>query len=277
MCDRRGIRLLSTLLPVLLAGCVIVGGFIWEKRTYTGVLAWSDDGMRVLGAEMQHEQTANADPPIISGRARNYRYQLFIRNPDGSGTQYVGAERAGNLAEAFYMKQAGYVLAREHTAFREITRFVQFNLANGAAHVVWEIREPTYDGFHRLVPSRDGRVLAQCRLSEIGIVDAKATVLVTLLNAQSLQPLRTVRVPMRCESPSGLEVQWLPDGRLRVTCYAQRDAAIVAPDGIVQRAPVPREIGPATSGTQRNAKGQVLNGFKPDGSVDVWNLQQQRQ
>ena len=255
-----------------LTGCVgvIVGGFIWEQRASTMALAWSDDGTRVAGADAQYEITANADPPFIPGRVRSERYRIFTRNLDGTDTQYLGPEREGRLEQAFYMKSAGYLLAKEHAADSSAVRFLKWPMTGGEPEIIWQLNRVDYDQFVRLLPSRDGRLLAQCRLSPERIREGKVTVLITLLDAATLKPVREAVVPMRCESESSLDVQWLADGRLRVTCYVQRDAAVVAADGSVMRVPVPREIGAATSSGALNAQGQYLYGFKPDGSVDAF-------
>lgn len=268
MFDRRAMLLL----PLLLTGCVgvIVGGFIWETREFTGALVWSDDGQRVAGIHASYEITVNADPPIIPGRVRNARYQLFICDLNGSGKQVLGSERVGRLESAFYMKQAGYVLGKEHLDETGTMQFLKWSLTGGEPQVLWRLDRPQYDAFIRLVPSRDGKVLAQCRLSAEGVRDGKVTVLISLLNAATLTSQAEAAVPMRCDSESSLDIQWLPDGRLRVTCFVQRDAAVVAADGSVTRVPVPRELGQATSSSQINARGQFLQGFKPDGSVDTF-------
>ena len=268
MFDRRAILLL----PLLLTGCVgvIVGGFIWETRESTGTVVWSDDGQRVAGIHTSFEITVNADPPIIPGRVRNARYQLFTCDLKGSGKKVLGSERAGRLESAFYMKQAGYVLGKEHWDESGAVQFLKWPLRGREPKVLWRLDRPQYDAFIRLVPSRDGKVLAQCRLSAGGLRDGKATVLVSLLDAATFKPRAEAVVPMRCDSEPSLDVQWLPDGRLRITCFVQRDAAMVAADGSVTRVPVPREVGQATSSSQINARGQFLQGFRPDGSVDTF-------
>ena len=62
----------------------------------------------------------------------------------------------------------------------------------------------------------------------------------------------------------------LPDGRLRVKAFSHCDAATIAPDGTVARTGVPELIGPATSSGAVNVAGEILQGFKPDGSADVF-------
>ena len=268
MFDRRAILLL----PLLLTGCVgvIVGGFIWETRESTGTVVWSDDGQRVAGIHTSFEITVNADPPIIPGRVRNARYQLFTCDLKGSGKKVLGSERVGRLESALYMKQAGYVLGKENLDESGAVQFLKWPLTGGEPKVLWRLDRPQYDAFIRLVPSRDGKVLAQCRLSADGLRDGKATVLVSLLDAATFKPRAEAVVPMRCDSEPSLDVQWLPDGRLRITCFVQRDAAVVATDGSVTHVPVPRELGQATSSSQINARGQFLQGFRPDGSVDTF-------
>ena len=218
MFDRRAILLL----PLLLTGCVgvIVGGFIWETRESTGTVVWSDDGQRVAGIHTSFEITVNADPPIIPGRVRNARYQLFTCDLKGSGKKVLGSERAGRLESAFYMKQAGYVLGKEHWDESGAVQFLKWPLRGREPKVLWRLDRPQYDAFIRLVPSRDGKVLAQCRLSAGGLRDGKATVLVSLLDAATFKPRAEAVVPMRCDSEPSLDVQWLPDGRLRITCFS---------------------------------------------------------
>jgi len=265
-------RRIILLLPLLLTGCVgtIVGGFIWEKREGTGPLVWSDDGTRVAGVVTSVKITANANPPLIPGRVRNSEYHIFIRHLDGSAKQLLGSRRKGRLESAFYMKRVGYVLGKEHLDETGAVRFLKWPLDGGEPEIVWQLERPPYDAFIRYVPSRDGKVIAQCRLSAEGIRDGKVTVLVTLLDAASLKPRAEAVVPMRCDSESSLDVQWVSEGELRVTCFVQRDAAVVAPDGKVSRVPVPLVLGQATSSSQINARGQFLQGFKPDGSVDTF-------
>jgi len=107
---RRSIPALSLLCAIAAtAGCSK-----WKEKAVVSVAVWSDDDAgQAYAVQHYEERKINQILETVTER-RNYEYQIFVQNPDGSGRHALTSLRAGQAGpDLYYMKTKGYAIYGE--------------------------------------------------------------------------------------------------------------------------------------------------------------------
>lgn len=86
----------------------------WKDKQTVSVAVWSDDDAgQAYMVQHYEERKINQILETITER-RNFEYQVFVQNPNGSGRHALTSLRAGQAGpDLYYMKTRGYVIYGE--------------------------------------------------------------------------------------------------------------------------------------------------------------------
>jgi hypothetical protein len=244
---------------MLLTACWV----IWSDAEYISAVAWSDDDARVVYAVLRYEERDSANPLHGSTIKRNFRHQLYLQKPDGSGKSALGNEIAGqNAMELYFMRDAGYVLAG---AVDDSARwFNRIGLDGRVREVARKSSASCEARYFDVVPSPDGEVLALVQAApgcsgtgwdgppspHGGASAADEMIFVQLLDAQTLAVLKSHAVTLQAWS---IEWTWRLEGDFVVT--DGRSAWSLDTDRNALATSVPACTWPKTSSSEWSAAG----------------------
>jgi hypothetical protein len=86
----------------------------WKEKDTVSVAVWSDDdASQAYVVQYYEERKINQILETITER-RNFEYQVFVQNPNGSGRHALTSRRPGQSGpDLFYMKTQGYIVYGE--------------------------------------------------------------------------------------------------------------------------------------------------------------------
>ena len=86
----------------------------WRNKDTVAQAVWADDDSgQAYVVQLYQERKINQILETITER-RNFRYQVFTQNPDGSGRRALTSARAGQAGpDLYYVRSQGYVLYGE--------------------------------------------------------------------------------------------------------------------------------------------------------------------
>jgi hypothetical protein len=246
---------------------------------YRGSPAWAEDGSDALAIELKYDRHwPPGNPKLGDYDTRNYQWRLFSVTPGGSDKVYRSAFRPGRAIELYYLKHAGYALAKVLDGAGGLSH-VRVSLTDGsmtvlATQTVSSSQLPLeYRGIVRdFVPSPDGSVIADvsCHVSDddpsggyrfvqpepcsVRFVDGAG---VTTLGSWSLELAHQIydyppQVGDISRQPDG--AIWALDGSFIVT-DRDRTARRVGPGSAPVDVAVPTCTGPNTASSKISAAG----------------------
>jgi len=132
----------------------------WKEKDTVSVAVWSDDDAgQAYVVQHYEERKINQILETITER-RNFEYQVFVQNPNGSGRHALTPRRAGQSGpDLYFMKTQGYVIYGEvQDPPLHVLRRV--NLLGNEQTVAESTAMFAPCGAANAVPSPDGSVLA---------------------------------------------------------------------------------------------------------------------
>jgi hypothetical protein len=154
---------------LLLAGCSSTELKDWTPRQQHDRIVWADDGTEVAITMQSYEEKSGGLFSSTTDK-RNFKHQLVVQRPDGSGRRTITDWLDFPSGELFYMKPAGYLVVETllENGRRQFDKISQ----DGKLISIFEEKQPYQpcqgtgsttpaQVNHRVIPSPDGQQLIE--------------------------------------------------------------------------------------------------------------------
>ena len=217
---------------------------------------FSDDDSSIAFVEYSYDVTTSGVAPYQSRVYSNRKYQVKVANASGADVKSVGPSVDGQAPSLFFMKSAGYMLARETTDAAHIVK--QLDLESGSiSELTRDGVQPCDDNIFNAIPSPQGDIIAVTRWDETSgcAVGEEIRVSVELLDAVDGELLAPkVTIPF---DNMTLRFTWRGDETFIVSDLSK--SVEVSEDGLVDDIRQPGCFYPQTTSSEIAANGTAVS------------------
>lgn len=228
----------------------------WTPRQQNDKVVWASDDSEVALTLLSYEEKSGG---LLSGTTdkRNFKHQLVIQKPDGSGRRTITDWLDYQSGDLFYMKPAGYLVV-ETLLDNDRRRFDKVELDGNWVPIVEErqpyrpcptsANTPQAQVEHRIIPSPDGQQLIEVYSPECG----KVTVEFLYSNNLSFIDSQTFNI----DEP--MTAMWHSEGYVMLVSNDQDKAWKFAAHSPPVPIPLPRCLSSVTTSSDISSDGKLV-------------------